>query len=152
MAKTARDVMTADPVCCTPHATLDEVAKLMIQHNCGEIPVIDINERPIGVVTDRDIVCRVVADAKNPMAHTADSCMSQPVVTVRSDDSLDAVLSAMEKHQIRRVPVVDERGCCAGIISQADLARAEPLRHVGALVREVSRDTPTTNHARRTSR
>jgi CBS domain-containing protein len=140
MTKIARDVMTADPACCTPGTTLDQVAKMMVQNNCGEIPVIDINDQPVGVVTDRDIVCRVVADGKNPMAHTAETCMSQPVVTVRADDTLDDVVATMEKHQIRRVPVVDERGCCAGIISQADVAWAEPLSEVGELVREVSRD------------
>ena len=140
MAKTARDVMTRDPACCTPHTTLDQVAKLMVQNNCGEIPVVDVNDQLIGVITDRDIVCRAVADGKNPMAHTVDTCMSQPVVTVGADASLDDVVSTMEQHQIRRVPVVDERGCCAGIISQADVARAEPLPEVGALVREVSRD------------
>lgn len=68
-------------------------------------------DQPIGVVTDRDIVCRVVAEGQNPMAHTAESCMSQPVVTVKETDSLGDVVSTIEKHQIRRVPVVDERGC-----------------------------------------
>jgi CBS domain-containing protein len=141
MSKVARDVMTPDPACCSPQTTLDRVAKMMIQNDCGEIPVIDVNDQPIGVVTDRDIVCRVVADGKNPIAHTAESCMSQPVVTVKADDPLDQVVATMEKHQIRRVPVVDERGCCAGIISQADVAWEEPLPDVGELVREVSRDT-----------
>jgi CBS domain-containing protein len=141
MSKVARDVMTPDPACCTPHTTLDQVAKMMVQNNCGEIPVIDVNDQPIGVVTDRDIVCRVVADGKNPLAYTADTCMSQPVVTVKADDPIEYVVSTMEKHQIRRVPVVDERGCCAGIIAQADVAWAEPLPEVGELVREVSRDT-----------
>jgi CBS domain-containing protein len=141
MTKIARDVMTADPACCTPETTLDQVAKMMVQNNCGEIPVVDVNDQPVGVVTDRDIVCRVVADGKNPMAHTAESCMSQPVVTVKADDTVAEVVATMEKHQIRRVPVVDERGCCAGIISQADVAWAEPLPEVGELVREVSRDT-----------
>jgi CBS domain-containing protein len=141
MTKIARDVMTTDPACCTPQTTLDQVARMMVQNNCGEIPIVDVNDQPVGVVTDRDIVCRVVADGKNPMAHTAESCMSQPVVTVRADDTLAEVVATMEKHQIRRVPVVDERGCCAGIISQADVAWAEPLPEVGELVREVSRDT-----------
>jgi CBS domain-containing protein len=141
MRKIARDVMTADPACCTPKTTLDQVAQMMVQNNCGEIPVVDVNDQPVGVVTDRDIVCRVVADGKNPMAHTAESCMSQPVVTVKADDTLAEVVATMEKHQIRRVPVVDERGCCAGIIAQADVAWAEPLPEVGELVREVSRDT-----------
>src|SRR6185295_3699094 len=117
MEKLARDVMTPDPACCTPNTTLDQVAKMMVQNNCGEIPVVDSNDQPIGVVTDRDIGCRVVAHGKNPMAYTADTCMSQPVVTVCADDALGEVVSTMEKHQIRRVPVVDERGCCAGIIS-----------------------------------
>ena len=141
MSKTARDVMTSDPACCSPGTTLDQVAKLMVENDCGEIPVIDVNDQPIGVVTDRDIVCRVVADGKNPMAYTAETCMSQPVVTVATNDSLEDVVATMEKHQIRRVPVVDERGCCTGIVSQADVARAEPLPEVGELVREVSRDT-----------
>ena len=141
MSKTARDVMTPDPACCSPETTLDQVAKMMIQNNCGEIPIVDVNDQVVGVVTDRDIVCRVVAEGKNPIAHTAESCMSQPVVTVSPDDPLDEVVATMEKHQIRRVPVVDRRGWCAGIISQADVAWAEPLSEVGELVREVSRDT-----------
>lgn len=141
MTKVARDVMTPDPACCTPHTTLDEVAKLMAQNDCGEIPVIDTGDRPIGVITDRDIVCRVVAEGKNPIAHTAEQYMSQPVVTVRADAPLDEIVSTMEKHQIRRVPVVDERGCCTGIIAQADVAWAGGEHEVAELVREVSRET-----------
>jgi CBS domain-containing protein len=141
MTKLARDVMTPDPACCSPHTTLDEVAKLMRHNDCGEIPIVDSADRPIGVVTDRDIVTRVVAEGKNPAAYTADTCMSEPVVTVRADAPVDEVVATMEKHQIRRVPVVDEEGACAGIISQADVAWAEPPREVAELLREVSRDT-----------
>jgi CBS domain-containing protein len=112
----------------------------MRQNDCGEIPVIDSAERPVGVVTDRDIVCRVVAEGKNPSAYTAEGCMSQPVVTVPLDAPVADVLSTMEKHRIRRVPVVDEGGACAGIIAQADLAWNERLSDVGELVREVSRE------------
>lgn len=149
MPKTARDVMTPDPACCTPNTTLDQVAKMMVQNDCGEIPVLDVNDRPIGVVTDRDIVSRVVAQGKNPIAYTADTCMSQPVVTVRPDAPLTEVVATMEEHQIRRIPVADERGCCAGIISQADIARAEPLSEVGELVREVSQESGSQGAARR---
>ena len=141
MAKLARDVMTSDPASCTPDTTLDRVAKLMRQNDCGEIPVVDASDQLIGVVTDRDIVCRVVAEGKNPVAYAAENCMSQPVVTVRADAPLDEVVSTMEKHQIRRVPVVDERGCCVGIIAQADVAWVGPEHEVAELVREVSRDT-----------
>ncbi len=141
MKRLARDVMTADPACCTPHTTLDQVAKMMTQNDCGEIPVIDTADRPIGVITDRDIVCRVVADGKNPGAHTVEQYMSQPVVTVPTDAPLDEVVSTMERHQIRRVPVVDEHGCCTGIIAQADVARTGVEHEIAELVREVSRGT-----------
>ena len=141
MAKLAQDVMTTNPACCKPETPLEQVARLMVQHDCGEIPVIDIAEQPIGVVTDRDIVCRLVAEGKNPMAYTAEVCMSQPAVTVQMDTTLDDVVSTMEKHQIRRVPVVDEQGCFTGIISQADIAWTGKERDVAELVREVSRDT-----------
>jgi CBS domain-containing protein len=140
MAKLARDVMTADPARCSAQTTLDEVAKLMVHNDCGQIPIVDVADQPIGVVTDRDIVCRVVAEGKNPSAHTAESCMSHPVVTVRADAPLDEVLFTMEKYQVRRVPVVDQDGCCTGIIAQADVARATPEREVGHLVQEVSAD------------
>jgi CBS domain-containing protein len=141
MAKLARDVMTSDPACCSPDTTLDQVAKLMVQNNCGEIPVVDRSSRLIGVVTDRDIVCRVVAEGRNPTAHTVESCMTTPAVTVRADAQLDDVISTMQDHQIRRVPVVDAGGCCTGIIAQADIATTGPARRTAELVSEVSRDT-----------
>lgn len=141
MAKLARDVMTPDPACCSPNTTLDDVAKLMVQQNCGEIPVVDTTDQLIGVVTDRDIVCRVVAEGKNPIAYTAETCMSDPVITVRDDQPIEEVVATMEKHQIRRVPVVDARDVCVGIISQADVSWTGSQRDVAELVREVSRDT-----------
>jgi CBS domain-containing protein len=146
MAKLARDVMTADPTRCSQTTTLDQVAKLMRQFDCGEIPIVDASDRPIGVVTDRDIVCRIVAEGLNPAAHAAEGCMTKPVVTVRLDEPLDEVMSTMEKHQIRRVPVVDEDGCCCGIIAQADVAMTTRPGEVGNLVREVSRSTGQAAH------
>ena len=141
MSKRARDVMTVNPALCKPETSLDQVAKLMVQHDCGEIPVIDAAEQVVGVVTDRDIVCRVVAEGKNPSAYPAEHCMTERVVTVAEDAPISEVLAAMEKHQVRRVPVVDERGGCVGMISQADIAWASREKEVAELVREVSRDT-----------
>ncbi len=92
------------------------------------------------MVTDRDIVCRIVAKGQNPPEHTADSCMTQPVVTVQEQDSVDSVTATMERHRVRRVPVLDDSGACVGIIAQADVAREEPWKEVAALVREVSVD------------
>ena len=141
MAKLARDVMTPDPSRCSSNATLDEVAKLMVQNDCGEIPIVDSSDRPIGVITDRDIVCRAVAEGKNPTGHTVETVMTSPVVTVRADASIEDVVATMERHQIRRVPVVDEGGCCAGIIAQADIAFEAIPSKAAELVREVSRNT-----------
>lgn len=134
----ARDVMTPDPVCCAAHTTLDEVARLMLQFDCGEIPVIDASDRLVGVITDRDIVCRVVAVGKNPMGYSVEACMTHGVVTVHIDDPVEHVIEVMARHEIRRVPVVDERGSCAGIIAQADLAEFAEARALGELVRKVS--------------
>jgi CBS domain-containing protein len=141
MARLARDIMTVDPACCALDTPLDEVARLMVQHDCGEIPVLDRNNSPIGVVTDRDIVCRVVSHGRNPANYTAESCMSAPVLTVFDDAHLDEVVALMEDYQVRRLPVVDEAGCCAGIISQADLAVVSPPRTTAELLSHISRAT-----------
>lgn len=132
--------MTADPQCCTADTPLNEVAKLMVECDCGEIPVVDSAKKLVGVVTDRDIVCRIVAKGKNPTAMTAQDAMTQPVISVTEDSSLEDVVALMEEHQIRRVPVVDASGCCCGIISQADVAMVAQESEVGEMVREVSRD------------
>ena len=78
-----RDIMTDKPVCATPSTSLVEVACMMVEQDCGEIPVCDSSKKPIGVVTDRDIACRLVAKGKDPTKATAEDCMSTPVVTVR---------------------------------------------------------------------
>jgi CBS domain-containing protein len=138
--------MTPDPACCTGTMSLTEVARLMVDFDCGEIPVVDSVGQPIGVITDRDIVCRAVAKGLDPSEVTVQQLMSQPVVTVPSDASLDDVVAMMQRHQIRRVPVTDERGRCTGIIAQADVASIGDEREISQLVREVSRDTGTPMH------
>ena len=141
MSKLAKEIMTPSPQCCSAETLLNEVANLMVEADCGEIPVTDSSNRLVGVITDRDIVCRVVADGKNPSAYPAEHCMTTRVITVPQDAPIGEVLAAMEKHQVRRVPVVDERGGCVGMISQADIAWASREKEVAELVREVSRDT-----------
>jgi len=143
MAKQIVAALMSDTLAvCTPDTTIEDVAQLMVQHRCGQIPVVESRDRkvPVGVVTDRDIVCRLVARGKNPLAFTAAECMSQPAITVSVDDPVEEAVSVMERHQIRRVPVVDRDGACVGMMAQADVAwKAEEA--VAALVREVSRDT-----------
>jgi CBS domain-containing protein len=141
MAKLANQIMTPEPQCCTRETTLNDVANLMVEADCGEIPITDGSNRLVGVITDRDIVCRVVAKGKNPSAVTAGEIMTEPVVVVRENTPLEEVLSVMEEHQIRRVPVVDASGCCCGIIAQADIAMVAKENETGELVREVSKDS-----------
>ncbi|MDP2321050.1 MAG: CBS domain-containing protein [Acidobacteriota bacterium] len=140
MSNHAKDLMTADPQCCTAETPLNEVAKLMVECDCGEIPVVDDAKKLVGVVTDRDIVCRVVAKGQNPSAMTAQDAMSHPVISVTEDATLEDVLAKMEEHQVRRLPVVDASGGCCGIISQADVAMVADESETGEMVREVSRD------------
>jgi CBS domain-containing protein len=135
------EIMTKNPAVCEPETTLQEVARLMVKNDCGEIPVVDSRRtmRPVGVVTDRDIVVRCVAEGKNPLEHDAGDVMSSPVVTVTPDTDIDDVGDRMEENQVRRIPVVDEAGTICGIVAQADIARHAHPREVAEVVREVSR-------------
>jgi CBS domain-containing protein len=138
-----KDIMTIAPVCCTSDMPLEEVARRMVEHHCGCIPVVrdDISRHLVGVITDRDIVCRAVAQGVNPLDLTAGDCMSQPPVTIRPDASIDACCEALERHLVRRLPVIDEQGNCVGIVSQADIARAATQARTAELLRKVSQPT-----------
>jgi CBS domain-containing protein len=135
-----KEIMTPRPACCTSSTPLREVAKAMVQNDCGEIPVVDGGDRGalLGVITDRDIVCRMVAEGKNPLDYTAGDCMSTPVVVVWESTQVEDCARLMEEHQIRRVPVVDGGGACCGIVSQADIAQHASRRITAELVRDVS--------------
>jgi len=141
--------MTPDPQCCTAEQTLNDVAKMMVENDCGEIPVADGDKQLVGVVTDRDIVCRVVAEGRDASSVTAGDIMSQPVISVLVESSLEAVMAKMEEHQIRRVPVVDAKGVCCGIISQADVARKAQEKNTPAIACAVSRSTSTPTRSAR---
>jgi len=135
-----RDIMTKSPACCPPDMPLRYVAKLMIEFDCGEIPVVDGPAKlPVGVITDRDIACRTVGHGKNPLEFSAKDCMSSPVVSVTPDTLIEECSRLMEQHRIRRVPVVDAGGSCCGIVSQADLARRMPDDRSGRVLKAISR-------------
>jgi len=138
-----KEIMSKDPACCTRETSLQDVAILMVEHDCGEIPVVDSIEskRPVGVVTDRDITIRTVALGKNPLELKARDCMSSPAVTVHPETSVDECCEVMEENQLRRILVMDESGCCCGIVSQADIARSASKGETGEVVKEVSRKT-----------
>lgn len=138
-----QDIMTADPACCTADMRLQDVARLMLDHDCGEIPVLDDFEtrRLVGVVTDRDIAVRGVADGRSPTDTQVSDIMSSAVVTARLDSSVDECVELMEKHQIRRIPIVDSEGRCCGIVAQADIALRADEQETGEVVRRVSNPT-----------
>jgi len=144
-----KDVMTADPACCIPETALQEVAQMMIDHDCGEIPVIENRETrlPIGVITDRDIVCRTVARGLNPLDLVVADCMTTPCVTVTPNLSLGECAWLMEDKKIRRLPVVDADGSCCGIIALADIALRGKIGVTTEVVKEVSEPTAAASAA-----
>ena len=144
-----KDMMTPDPACCTADTSLPEVARMMVDKDCGEIPVLDntSSKAPIGVVTDRNIVCGTVANGLNPLDLTAADCMSKPTVTVTPDMSLEECCRIMEEKLIRRVPVVNDRGSCVGIIALADIALHTGKNVAGHIVKEVSEPTSSSSAA-----
>ena len=136
-----KDIMTKEPACCMPETTLQEAAKMMVDNDCGCIPVIENNgnKKPVGMITDRDITIRTVADGKNPLEMTVADVMSKNVVTVTSDSSVEDCCNLMEKNQVRRVAVVDENGGCCGIVAQADVAINAQGDKTAEVVQEVSK-------------
>ena len=136
-----KDVMTESPACCTADVGLQDVAKMMVDHDCGCIPVVDDTESkmPIGMITDRDITCRVVAQGQNPLDLTAGDAMTASVVSISPEMSLEECLNLMEDSQIRRIAVVDGSGCICGIVSQADVATKTDSAKTAEVVQQVSR-------------
>jgi CBS domain-containing protein len=135
-----KDIMTPNPACAIPDTPLAEVAEMMIDFDCGEIPIVEdlSNNIPVGVVTDRDIVCRTIGRGINPMSMAAGEIMSSPVVTVMPDMSFEDCCKLMEEKQIRRILVVDAGGACCGIVSLADIAKYSTKETTGEIVQEVS--------------
>ena len=137
-------VMTSSPATCNVNTLVRDVARMMLEHDCGQIPVIDAQGRPLGVVTDRDIAIRVVARGGDGTA-TAGDAMTSPIKTVRTDSDLKDCVCLMEEAQVRRVPVVDESGKLAGIVALADIALAGKSRATAEVVKEVS-EPPASHH------
>jgi CBS domain-containing protein len=140
-----KDVMTKDPASATKSTQLYDVANMMVQYDCGEIPIVDASQRTVvGVVTDRDIVCRVIAKKQNPLEASVEQAMSSPAVTIKEDASIDEAVRLMSDRQLRRLPVVDAQGKLIGIVAQADLAQHAGSEQAAEVVKDVSK--PKTSH------
>ena len=144
--KKCSDVMTKDLICCLPEDTVDMAAQSMKRIDIGSLPVVDSPKakKLVGIVTDRDLALNVVAEGRDPRQTRIEGVMARNLVTCSLQDDLQLALDAMSQSQLRRIPVVDEQGRLAGIITQADIAtRLEQPEVIGKVVEQISRSKRT---------
>jgi CBS domain-containing protein len=139
MGKKIREVMTPAPETIQADRPASEAAKKMKEADAGMIPVME-NGNLLGTVTDRDIALRVVAEGRDPQSTTVGEIASRDIVTVQPDEDLDDALQKMGKHQVRRLPVVED-GRLIGVVAQADVAREGNEQAVGHAVEEISKSS-----------
>lgn len=141
-----QDVMTRDPRSVTPDAPARDAARIMRDEDVGIVPVVE-GSRLIGVVTDRDLAVRLVADGRDGNTAVRDVMSSQKIATCRPDEDLDRVMDTMAREQVRRIPIVDERGALVGIVAQADVViKARDDRKAEETVERISQ--PGGQHSR----
>jgi len=134
---TAREIMTPDASYCPEDATAAEAARKMAEEGVGALPICDTDGHLSGVVTDRDIAMKVVAQGLDPNTSLTDVIDRSEVVTIGADDSVEEAIRTMKDHAVRRLPVIDGRSL-VGMVSQADIARALPDAKIGDLVDAIS--------------
>jgi CBS domain-containing protein len=139
-AMNIRDVMTPDVSCVGPDSSILEIARKMRDGDIGSTPVID-NERLVGMVTDRDIVVRIVAEGGDVRTKTARDAMSPGILYCFADDTVESVLESMGGQQIRRLPVVDRDKRLVGVVSLGDLALSGKRKAAGEALQEISQPT-----------
>jgi CBS domain-containing protein len=137
MGMNVKDVMTRDVTACEPSATVKDAAGLMARDDIGPVPVVE-DGRLTGIVTDRDIVIRVVAEGRDPNTTTVGEIATKDIVTVSPDDDLEDALRLLAENQVRRLPAV-EGDRLVGIVAQADIARLGKDSKTGEVVEEISR-------------
>ena len=137
MSKTARDIMTSDATCIGENDTVLDAAKKLAELDVGAMPICGEDDRLKGMLTDRDIVVKVLAQGKDPATTKAGELGEGKPVTIGADDSVEEALDTMSKHKVRRLPVIDGHDLI-GIVSQADIARNLPDEKTGDLVQAIS--------------
>lgn len=137
----AQDIMSRNPSCVTPDTPLVEAARLMKDENIGVVPVVESSDgkRLVGVLTDRDIAIRAVAEGRDGATTSVGHVMTSEVRTSRPDASVDDIMDLMGREQVRRIPIVDDRGMLVGIIAQADIARMGDDHATGEVVEAISK-------------
>jgi len=132
-----KDVMSSNPTTCEPQASVVDAAKVMAKEDVGPIPIVE-GDRLVGLVTDRDLVMRVLAEGRDAGSTMVGEIASRDLVTVSPDDDLDRALQLMAENQVRRLPVV-ESDSLVGIIAQRDIALEGQDRETGQVVEQISR-------------
>ena len=141
-----RDGMTPDPICCLATDSAQKVAGILRKQDVGSILVVTDHEsrKLIGIITDRDLCCSVVANGLDPKTTPIEKFVSRNPVACREGENLDDCERVMQEHQVRRIPIVDEDGRVIGIVSQADLALKDKPEKVAKTVAEVSQPPSST--------
>lgn len=136
-----RDVMTRDPVCCLTTDSAQQVAGILHKQNVGSIPVVSdkASRKLIGIITDRDLCCSVVAKGLDPKSTPIEKFVSRNSATCRESEALDHCERLMQTRQVRRIPIVDDDGRVIGIVSQADLALNDEPEKVAKMVAAISK-------------
>ena len=137
--------MTPSPTCCQSQHTVVEAAELMQREDVGLVPVVEeAGTRLIGVLTDRDIVMKVVAAGRDPRGTAVSEVMTVDPCACHADDSIETVMKQMAAHQVRRIPIVDSSGAIVGIVAQADIAtRLSSPKETGKVVQAISEPATT---------
>jgi len=136
-----KEVMTDNPVCCLPDEPVSAAARVMRREDVGAVPVINDEQKRqlIGIVTDRDLAIKVVAESRDPNQTNISEVMTSTIIACLEGDDVSGAIKTMEEHQIRRLPVVDPDGRIIGIISQADVAtRLHEPEKTAEMVEEIS--------------
>lgn len=148
--KNLSDIMTTEVSCAYPETSIQDVSKLMVENHCGEIPIVESKskKRIVGVLTDRDIVCRTLGVGKNPMTSFARDCMTSHVISVNKNTTIHDCIQLMRDNKIRRLPVVNENKELCGMVSLADLVGEGEMRETIDLLKKISSpsDSPSAVH------
>jgi CBS domain-containing protein len=137
MAKSVQELMTKNPRSIDADKSVTYAAKMLRDEDVGLAPIVE-GDRLIGTVTDRDITIRLVAEGKDPESTKVKEIASINLVTVDPRQDLDDALKLMAKHQVRRLPVIEEGGRLVGVVAQADVARHVDEKQTGWVVEEIS--------------
>ena len=133
----AREIMSGNAECVGENETLVDAARKMRDLDVGALPVCGQDNRLKGMVTDRDIVVKVIAEGGDPASTTAGTLCEGQIVTIGADDPIEEVLRTMKQYKVRRLPVIDGHDL-VGMVSQADVAKNVPQEKVGELLETIS--------------